>query len=315
MIGHSQGGVQAIKVLYELAGTFESPIPVWNPYTDASDDRTTIVDPLTGVLWPVVGLSVSYVSVVGAGGAAMLLPNQWSMAGKLRTIPDTVDEFTGFALGLDLWAWTLAGAAESTEFRHNGTATVRKRVGYRGLIVSFEPTPFAARILKEKSRHDAHWLISDHAISTQDGEQTFNIMSDSEFSSLSVPDHSQTALFKDKNTVSETVVATTETLASALARLRGEHGFQRPFLKLDTQGWDARIVEASAEAMPAFIGLQSELAVKRLYAHSTDFRDALSLYERCGFTLSSFVPNNAGHFPVLVETDCIMVNSRFPPVP
>lgn len=192
---------------------------------------------------------------------------------------------------------------------------LRKRVGYRGLIVSFEPAPFAARILKEKSRHDAQWLISDHAISTQDGEQTFNIMSDSEFSSLSVPDHSQTALFKDKNTVSETVVATTETLASALARLRGEHGFQRPFLKLDTQGWDARIVEASAEAMPAFIGLQSELAVKRLYAHSTDFRDALSLYERCGFTLSSFVPNNAGHFPVLVETDCIMVNSRFPPVP
>jgi hypothetical protein len=125
MIGHSQGGVQAIKVLYELAGTFDSPIPVWNPYTDASDDRTTIVDPLTGVLRPVVGLSVSYVSVVGAGGAAMLLPNQWSMAGKLRTIPDTVDEFTGFALGLDLWAWTLAGAAESTEFRHNGTAAVR----------------------------------------------------------------------------------------------------------------------------------------------------------------------------------------------
>jgi len=125
MIGHSQGGIQAVKVLYELAGRFDNPIPVWNPYTDASDERTTIVDPLTGVARPVIGLSVSYASAVAAGGAALLLPNQWSMGGRLHTIPDTVDEFTGFALGLDLWAWTLAGVTDSSEFRHNGTAVVR----------------------------------------------------------------------------------------------------------------------------------------------------------------------------------------------
>ena len=128
MIGHSQGGIQAIKVLYELAGRFDDRIPVWNPYTDAAEDRTTIVDPLTGIARPVVGLALSYVSVVAAGGSALLLPNQWSMAGKLHTIPDTVDEFTGFALGLDLWAWTLAGVTESSEFRHNGTAIVRNVV-------------------------------------------------------------------------------------------------------------------------------------------------------------------------------------------
>jgi hypothetical protein len=128
IIGHSQGGIQAIKVLYELAGKFDSPIPVWNPYTDAADDRTTIVDPLTGRVRPVVGLEVSYVSVVAAGGSALLLPNQWSMASKLHVIPDTVDEFTGYSLGLDLWAWTMAGVTESSEFRHNGTAVVRNVV-------------------------------------------------------------------------------------------------------------------------------------------------------------------------------------------
>ena len=48
MIGHSQGGIQAVKVLYELAGRFDDPIRVWNPLTDDAEDRTSIVDPLTG---------------------------------------------------------------------------------------------------------------------------------------------------------------------------------------------------------------------------------------------------------------------------
>ncbi len=128
MIGHSQGGIQAVKVLYELAGRFDDNVPVWNPYTDASDGRTTFVDPLTGMTRPVVGLRLPYVSVVGAGGAALLLPNQWSMGEKLRTIPDSVEDFTGFALGLDFWAWTLPGVAETSEFRHNGTAVIRNVV-------------------------------------------------------------------------------------------------------------------------------------------------------------------------------------------
>jgi hypothetical protein len=34
MVGHSQGGIQAVKVLYELAGRFDSNLRVWNPLTD-----------------------------------------------------------------------------------------------------------------------------------------------------------------------------------------------------------------------------------------------------------------------------------------
>src|SRR5262249_20491207 len=45
MIGHSQGGIQAVKVLYELAGRYGSQLSVWNPYTGSAEERTTIVDP------------------------------------------------------------------------------------------------------------------------------------------------------------------------------------------------------------------------------------------------------------------------------
>ena len=125
MIGHSQGGIQAVKVLYELAGRYDDPIVVWNPLTDAAENRTSIVDPLTGAERPIVGLTVSYVSIVGAGGAALLLPNQWSMMGKMRTIPDAVEEFTGFAIGLDFVAWTFPGDAEAVNFRRDGNTLVR----------------------------------------------------------------------------------------------------------------------------------------------------------------------------------------------
>lgn len=124
LIGHSQGGMQAIKILHELAGQFETSIPVFNPVTQQAEDRTTIVDPLTGKTRPVVGLSTSYVSVVGAGGAAFLLPNQWDMFGKLRSIPDTVEDFTGYFIALDLIAWTFPGD-ETDVFKPNGTAKVR----------------------------------------------------------------------------------------------------------------------------------------------------------------------------------------------
>jgi hypothetical protein len=125
MIGHSQGGMQAVKVLYDLEGTFVDSIPVWNPITDTPEQRSTITDPLTGNTRPVVGVSVAYVSAVGAGGAAFFLPNQWIMVHRLRTIPGSVDEFTGYIIPGDLIAWTLSGGDNTTRFRHEGAAKVR----------------------------------------------------------------------------------------------------------------------------------------------------------------------------------------------
>jgi pimeloyl-ACP methyl ester carboxylesterase len=125
LIGHSQGGMQAVKILHELAGHFTPDLKVFDPVRHAFEDRTTIVDPITGRTRSAVGVSVCYASVVGAGGAAFLLPNQWDMVGKLRSIPDTVDDFTGYFIALDLIAWSFPGANEEERFRAEGSASVR----------------------------------------------------------------------------------------------------------------------------------------------------------------------------------------------
>ena len=59
LIGHSQGGMQIIKILHVLNGEYSAAVPVWNPLTDFAEGRTAIVDPLTGRQRPVVGMKLS----------------------------------------------------------------------------------------------------------------------------------------------------------------------------------------------------------------------------------------------------------------
>ena len=125
IIGHSQGGMQAVKILHVLNGDYARSVPVWNPMIDFPEDRDYIVDPLTRRKQPVVGMRIAYVSAIGAGGAAFILPNQWSLMGKLRTSPETVEEFVGYSIDVDFWAWTVPGVDATRKFSNGGKAQVR----------------------------------------------------------------------------------------------------------------------------------------------------------------------------------------------
>ena len=184
---------------------------------------------------------------------------------------------------------------------------LRRDAGYSGLIISFEPNPAAAEASRRLAEGDSRWFVEELAVSVADGEQVFNVMADSQFSSLSRPRHDETDLVKQWNAVERSFTVKTQTLTTAYERLHREHRFERPFLKMDTQGYDVEIVRHAGPALGKFIGLQSEIAVKKLYESSVGFREAISTYEACGFELSAFVPNNGGHFPWLLETDCIMI--------
>ena len=125
IVGHSQGGIQAVKILHELNGSFGTELHPYDPDAGQIDPKTTIVDPLTGQERSIVGVSVAYVGVVGTGGLALVLPNHWIVAGRIRSIPDTVDEFVGYRIGLDLIAWDAPGLEGIKTFHPNGNATVR----------------------------------------------------------------------------------------------------------------------------------------------------------------------------------------------
>lgn len=156
IVGHSLGGIQALRVLYKLAGDRETTIPVWNAQTRRAEKRDSIIDPLTGMTRPVVGVQVSYATAAVAGGLGRILPNEWDMNGKLRKVPDSVEEFTGFQKGFDILGGDYMGYGPANEYHSTGSASVRN-VRLRAAS-SHSTIPDAKGLLKSQEVRD--WIQS-----------------------------------------------------------------------------------------------------------------------------------------------------------
>jgi FkbM family methyltransferase len=187
---------------------------------------------------------------------------------------------------------------------------IRKRAGYRGPIISFEPNPQVAAKLREKARRDQNWFVEEVALGASAGQATFNIMSMDQMSSLRRSQTTETDIFRTDAKIVKKMRVKVSTLEIELGKYRPKLGFKCPFLKMDTQGHDVDVALGAGEKLSEFVGLQSELAIKRIYEDSPTLEDALRLYYEKGFVLSAFVPNNASNFPYLIETDCIMFRGK-----
>src|ERR1700730_646638 len=53
---------------------------------------------------------------------------------------------------------------------------LRRSVGYRGPIISFEPNPEVAAILRENARRENNWFVEEVALGASVGRATFNLM-------------------------------------------------------------------------------------------------------------------------------------------
>lgn len=122
VIGYSGGGMLALRTLHELAGAFSSRVAVVDALTGETLPRDTIVDPATGATRPALGLKVPYACALATGKLPRLLLGQWTMLPRLRSVPDTVDEFTGLTLEWDFIAGTFPG---SEPYAATGSARVR----------------------------------------------------------------------------------------------------------------------------------------------------------------------------------------------
>lgn len=185
---------------------------------------------------------------------------------------------------------------------------LRKDAGYRGLILSFEPNPDVFAQLQKAAASDRDWHVFNMALSDFDGTASFNIMAADQFSSLKKPSGEQDAIFADRNRVTKTVEMQCRRLDTLLPELVAQHGFARPFLKMDTQGHDLSVCEGAGAVMTDMLGVQTELGVRPIYEGGTGYRAMIDWLDARGFAPSAFFANNKGHFPLLVEMDGIFVN-------
>ena len=184
----------------------------------------------------------------------------------------------------------------------------RRDAGYTGLILSFEPNPDIFAPLARRAAGDPRWHVFNMALSDFDGAASFNIMAADQFSSLKRPSGAQDAIFADRNKVTKTVDMQCRRLDTLLPELVAQHGFARPFLKMDTQGHDLSVCEGAGDAIGRMLGVQTELGVRPIYEGGAGSRAMVDWLDARDFAPSAFFANNKGHFPLLVEMDGIFVN-------
>lgn len=187
---------------------------------------------------------------------------------------------------------------------------LRRDVGFKGTILSFEPNPQVFAALERNAARDPHWHAFNVALSNTDGTAQFNVMAADQFSSLETPADRMDPIFLERNKVAQTVDVQCQRLEALYPHLQVKHGFSRTLLKMDTQGHDSIVCEGAGNLLGDMIAIQTELAIQPLYRGGKGYRDMIDLMEAHGFAPSAFFANNKGHFPRLIEMDGLFVNNK-----
>ena len=196
---------------------------------------------------------------------------------------------------------------------HNGRfyRYLRQEVGFRGLVVSFEPIPILVEELRRRAAREQDWLIEGCALGATAGSAELNVARMKVFSSFLRPLNDELSRFEGDNTVQETVACPVRTLADVLPELRSLHGVRNIFLKLDTQGFDLEVLKGAGDLLAGVPLLQTELSIIPIYAGMPRYDDVLRFLETRGFTPSGIFPVEESPFPLLIELDCILINRAY----
>ncbi|MBW1992307.1 MAG: FkbM family methyltransferase [Deltaproteobacteria bacterium] len=166
-------------------------------------------------------------------------------------------------------------------------AVLMRQRGYRGRIVSFEPLSASFAALQAKARRDSAWEAVNLALGDHNGEAILNIAEHAVASSL-LPIYPEIVSFYPGGRPVASERVSVRTLDAVISDyLRPE---DRPFLKLDTQGYEKRVLEGAQASLPRFLGLQLELSLRPLYQGEASFLETLDYTLSQGFTLMALEP-------------------------
>jgi len=160
--------------------------------------------------------------------------------------------------------------------------------GYFGKIVSFEPLSSAFAKLTEAQRGDLLWDVYPRcAISDREGEGVINIAGNSASSSLLPMLESHKLAAPHTAYIGQETVALTR-LDSITPELFSV--YKKPFLKIDTQGFEWQVLDGALNSLPYIQGVLLELSLIPLYEGQYLWEDLLFRMKEAGFTLWALQP-------------------------
>jgi FkbM family methyltransferase len=192
-------------------------------------------------------------------------------------------------------------------------AKVLREAGYRGHIVSFEPNPESFKILNQRMGSDPMWKANQTALGDSDGTVEMSFLGVSFCDSILPLNEYGAERLGEAGVVKRTEqvkVARLETLLEDVTRHVPEP--RRIFLKLDTQGYDLRVIEGAGAKLAQIQALQTEVVVKSIYQGMVDYLEALKILQNNGFELTGMFPVTRDDRDQLrvVEMDAVMCRTE-----
>ena len=167
-------------------------------------------------------------------------------------------------------------------------ATALREHGYRGRIVSFEPlSSVHSRLVASAQGDDRRQVAPRMALGDSEGEVSIHIAGNSLSSSVldMLPEHERAApgsAFVGSETVP---LRRLDRVAPAYLE-----GAKAVLLKIDTQGYEDRVLAGAAGIIDRITAIQTELSLVPLYAKQLLFDEMRAKIEAMGFELFAIFP-------------------------
>jgi FkbM family methyltransferase len=189
-------------------------------------------------------------------------------------------------------------------------ASMLRRCGYRGEIVSFEPIRSVFLKLQDAMSKDQKWHGYNIALGDKATTTVINVSRNSVFSSIQ-PQTAAAQAFDPEAATARVEPVQIDTLDTIAAR----HNFSRAFLKVDTQGYEQQVLTGGRATLEKVVGMQLELPIVHLYENVWQFSTACKAMESLGFVPSIILPVNydRGDNFSLLEVDCVFRSTSLSP--
>ncbi len=181
--------------------------------------------------------------------------------------------------------------------------------GFKGRIVSFEPTSEAHSQLCRVARNDSLWTVAERmAIGDWDGQTQIHVANNSVSSSLLPMLASHRAAAPESGFVATEAVPIARLDSIAPRFLKNDKSI---FIKIDVQGFEKKVLEGAPKLLERTVGLQLELSLAPLYEGETLFQPMVEYLRAIDFELwglsPGFVDKRNGR---LLQVDAVFFQRR-----
>ena len=188
-------------------------------------------------------------------------------------------------------------------------ATAIRNNGYRGRIVSYEPTAAAHAALLQTAAGDPTWTAAMRCAVGDSAQDVVRINASAE------SDMSSLLPMTDEARVHMPTAAAAETETVPMVTLADEWTGRvtpadRVFLKIDTQGYEDKVIDGLGSYVDVLIGLQLELGLQTIYEGQGGYLGIMNRMADAGFEAAFVVPGYySRHFRRMIDFDMVWFRS------